>query len=220
MPDVIPQADADFNQFMQVFVPYVGGHAVNLGLTAPQATALNSVYTDWSDAYGAKRDAELAAEAATATKESAKAALMTLAREFINIIQTHPGITDDVRQLMGLPIPDTTRTRAPVPTTKPVVTVDTRQHLQHVVHWRDESKPKSKAKPKGVRGAVIRVFVGPTPPADPKEFEWVALDSATPYLLVHDAGDAGKLAHYALCWENTHSEDGPWSDVITATITA
>jgi len=32
--------------------------------------------------------------------------------------------------------------------------------------------------------------------------------------------DAGKTAYYALRWENTRGETGPWSDVVSATILA
>jgi hypothetical protein len=62
------------------------------------------------------------------------------------------------------------------------------------------------------------VWVGPKPPADLKLFRWVALDSATPYLVVHEAANAGKTAYYALRWENTRAEAGPWSDLTSATI--
>jgi hypothetical protein len=41
----------------------------------------------------------------------------------------------------------------------------------------------------------------------------VALDSATPYLMVHEGADVGKTAYYALRWENTRGESGPWSNV-------
>jgi len=106
-----------------------------------------------------------------------------------------------------------------VPTTRPVGQVDTSQRLQHTISWRDESSPNSKAKPAGVRGAEIYLFIGPTPPADPSLAHFVALDTASPYLLVHEAADAGKFAHYLLRWVNTRSEPGPWSETISATIT-
>ena len=52
------------------------------------------------------------------------------------------------------------------------------------------------------------------------EFHLVAMDTATPYLLEHAAGDAGKLASYLLRWENTRGEFGPWSETASATIPA
>jgi hypothetical protein len=53
---------------------------------------------------------------------------------------------------------------------------------------------------------------------DPSQAHFVALDTSTPYLLEHDAADAGKLAHYLLRWVNTRSETGPWSETVSATI--
>lgn len=84
---------------------------------------------------------------------------------------------------------------------------------------RDESMPNSEAKPVGARGAEIGGFIGPTPTSDPAQAHFVALDTASPYLLVHEAADAGKLAHYLLRWVNTRSEPGPWSEPLSATIT-
>ena len=220
MADVFPESDAGFNTFMNQFVPYVAAHAANLGVSTGAATAMTNGLGLWNDALSDDQAKATAAKAATVVKNDTKNALAALARPAIQTIQNNPNVTDEVRQLMGLPIPDRTHTRVPVPTTRPVVRVETREHLQHVVHWRDEATPKSKAKPKGVRGAQVRVHIGPNPPGDLEEFVWVALDSATPYLVAHAAGDAGKMAYYALRWENTRGETGPWSDVVSATIPA
>ena len=69
-------------------------------------------------------------------------------------------------------------------------------------------------------GAQIWCAVGPTPPADPKLYQFAALDTATPYLLRHDAADGGKIAHYIVRWVNTQNQFGPWSETVSATIGA
>ena len=219
MPDFIPHADEDFSVFMNTFINYVTAHAVNLGVPPATATALSDALLVWTDSLSAHETTQIAATSARTTKDSARDALTIIARTTIRSIQANPTVSDEIRALMGLPIRDTTGTRAPVPTTKPVGQVDTSQRLQHTISWRDESSPTSKAKPPGVRGAEIWVFVGPTPPTDPALAHFVALDTASPYLLVHKATDAGKLAHYLLRWVNTRSEPGPWSETISATIT-
>ena len=204
--------------FMNQFVPYVAAHAVQVGISTGAAAGLTAGLQNWNDGLADDQTKAAAAKAATAAKNDAKDALASLARPAIQTIQNNPAVTDEVRQLMGLPIPDRTRTRVPVPATRPAVQVESRPSFEHVVNWRDEMTPKSKAKPKGVRGAQIWVWIGPNPPADPAGFKWLALDSATPYLQVHDAGDVGKTAHYALRWENTRGETGPWSVVVSATV--
>jgi hypothetical protein len=219
MPDFIPHADDEFSVFINNFVNYVAAHAVNLGVPPATATALSNGLLLWTDSLAAHETAQIAATSARTTKDSARDALTIITRTTARSIQANPTVSDEIRALMGLPIRDDTRTRPPVPTTKPIGQVDTSQRLQHTLHWRDETMPNSKAKPTGVRGAEIWVFVGPTPPTDPAQAHFVALDTASPYMLVHDPSDAGKFAHYLLRWVNTRSEPGPWSETISATIT-
>jgi hypothetical protein len=65
---------------------------------------------------------------------------------------------------------------------------------------------------------VISAQSGPIPPADPGQCHFVALDTSSPYLLVHDPADAGKTAHYMMRWVNTRNQPGPWSETVSATI--
>ncbi len=127
--------------------------------------------------------------------------------------------TAEHRAGLGLPALDGTRTTAPAPTSKPVIIkVDSTQRLIHIVHWVDENTPGSKAKPPGVKRAILllKIGVAPTGPADMPE---AAADSATPYLMQFDAADAGKTAHWAICWENSAGQRGPCSAVTSWTIT-
>ena len=79
---------------------------------------------------------------------------------------------------------------------------------------------KRKAKPAGVMGAEIWVLIGPTPPVDPGELTFLAVDMRTPYTTDFDGADGGKQAHYMLRWVNTRGETGPWTETATATIGA
>jgi len=108
---------------------------------------------------------------------------------------------------------------APAPTTRPVVTVDTSQRLQHTLHFFDETTPNSRAKPDGVKGAEIRRAVADAPVNDPEQMDFLALDSATPYVAQYTAAEAGKTASYIIRWVNRRDEPGPWSQTVSATIT-
>ena len=48
------------------------------------------------------------------------------------------------------------------------------------------------------------------PPADPGEIGFVAMDTASPYIVEYDGADGGKTAHYMLRWVRTGGEKGPW----------
>jgi hypothetical protein len=219
MSDPIPRSDTDFTTFANTFVNYVAAHAVALGVAPATATALTDNLLLWTDSFAAHQTAQTNALAARATKDTSRATLEGLIRPTAQVIQTNPAVSDEQRVSAGLPIRDATRTRVAVPTSRPVGQVDTSQRLQHSISWRDESAPNSKAKPAGVRGAEIWLYVGAAPPSDPALAHFVALDTASPYVLEHDAADAGKLAHYLLRWVNTRSEPGPWSETVSATIT-
>jgi hypothetical protein len=71
-----------------------------------------------------------------------------------------------------------------------------------------------------VRGAEIWCAVGPTPPANPVQYRFLALGTDAPHLVEHAAADAGQMAHYLVRWVNTRGQPGPWSETISATIVA
>lgn len=120
---------------------------------------------------------------------------------------------------MGIRVPDREPTPSPVPETRPIGIVDTSQRLQHTISFVDETTPKSKAKPYGVYGCEIWFKIGDTPPADPSELNFAALDTASPYMLVFSGSDVGKTTHYMLRWVNTRGQAGPWSETVSAVIT-
>ncbi len=181
---------------------------------------LNDLLDNWTGGYAAHQTAQAAAEAAASVKDAARATITASARTIAAILQTSTTVTDEQRLLAGLPVHDKTRTRPPVPTTRPVATIDTSERMRHTINWHDENTPNSKGKPDGVHAAEIRCFIGATPPTDPDQYDFVALDTGTPYLLEHKPADASGLATYILRWGNTRNEFGPWSEMVSATITA
>ena len=217
----MPRPDDGFNELASAFVDFANGHGTSVGLSAGEVTALNAAFTsNWSTKYAAHQAAAAAALGARASKDGARAALAALIRRAAARMQVHPAMTDAWRADAHLPIYDKTRTRAPVPASRPLVEVDTGSRLQHTIRWRDETSATSRAKPRGVKGAEIWYFIGPTPPSDPEKCKFAALDSATPHLMEHDPADAGKLCHYLLRWVNSRGEAGPWSETVSATIGA
>jgi hypothetical protein len=126
-------------------------------------------------------------------------------------------LTQDDRNTLNLPERSTTATPAAVPTTKPLVTIDTSNRLEHTINFRDENG--NLAKPQGVRGCQIWVKIGASA-KDPDELKYLATDTKTPYVYHFEGANAGKPAYYWLRWENTRGETGPWSDEVMGTIGA
>jgi hypothetical protein len=221
MADYIPAGDGQFDAWQTNFVAYAVANAVALGLDPlvdiPPLTAAQGV---WATEYPANTAAQAAAEAARQAKVGARGAFEGVVRPLVARLQASPDVDDTERQALGITVRDTIPTPVEPPETRPVVSVDTRQRLQHTIGFADEATPTRKAKPAGVRGAQIWVKIGDPAPVDPSELTFLATDTRTPYVATFEGADANKVAHYMLRWESTRGETGPWSETASATIGA
>ncbi len=221
MPDYIPRPDGGFDAWQANFVTYASANAAALGLDPlTDIPPLTAAQTAWSTDYAANTAAQAAAQAARQGKEGARSAYEGLIRPLVGVLQASAAVDNIERKALGITVPDTTPTPVGPPTSRPVVTVDTSQRLQHSIAFADETTLTSRAKPDGVRGAQIWVKIGDPPPVDPDELTFLATDTRTPYVANFDGADANKVAHYMLRWESTRGDVGPWSETASATIGA
>jgi hypothetical protein len=218
MAGYLPDSDGAFDTWVENFVAVVTANPTNYGLTAAQVTPLTALLATWNTAYSDQETAHAAAGGATAAKTTAHDELAALVRQLVQIIQTSVTVTNEDKVAAGVPIRDTTKTPAPVPSTAPSGRIEVTNRLEHTLHFVDSATPTVKAKPAGVRGCQIWVKIGTTPPANASELTYLATDTSTPYVAQFEAADAGKTAYYWLRWENTRGQTGPWSAMISATI--
>lgn len=61
---------------------------------------------------------------------------------------------------------------------------------------------------------------GEAAPSGADGLSFLSLDTATPYIAEYDGKDGGKTAHYMLRWVKSSGDKGPWSETVSATITA
>ncbi|MEZ6113742.1 MAG: hypothetical protein R3C99_22430 [Pirellulaceae bacterium] len=219
MPDYIPGSDADFDGFTVNLTTTINANLADYGLDAADVETLSAAQDAWNSAFPAYSAAVSAADAALAAKNSARESLSTAVREVVRRIQANSSVTDAARAAIGVTVADTTKTPAAVPTTSPIGRVEQPNRLQHVIHFVDSATPTSKAKPAGIRGCQIWMKLGATPPASASELQYLATDTRTPYTVQFESSDANQTAHYWLRWENTRGQTGPWSPVVSATVT-
>lgn len=229
MPDYIPASDAEFNAWQANFITYANANQAALGLVAADLANVILAQLSWMPSLTAHVAAQANAQSVRATKDANRAALEALIRALVRRLQASPDVDDAERAALGITVPDTGATAAASPTTRPICQVDTAQRLRHTIDFTDESTPTRKAKPAGVLGAeLIRAapvrkrfaLLGPTPPVDPGELTFLAVDTRSPYTRDYPGSEGGKQAHYMLRWGNTRGETGPWSETATATIGA
>jgi hypothetical protein len=220
MADYIPSGDGEFDTFVENFASYINGHLADFGLVAGDMAAINAALVIWNAAFAAHEPAQAAATAATQAKETARNALVALIRALVKIIQAKGTVvTAASKQAINITVADTIKTPVPVPTTAPVGRVEISNVREHTIHFADSTTPTSKAKPAGVRGCQIWVKIGTTPPASASEMVYRVTDTSSPFTNKFEPADAGKTAYYWLRWENSKGETGPWSAMVSSTIT-
>lgn len=219
MADYIPGPDADFTIWLKTFLLALQARQETLNVLDPELEALSQSSLEWDRAIAAHNAAQAAAATATSHKQLTRDRLEELVRAAVRRVQTHAAIQDSDRRALGINIPSG-RTQAPAPTTHPLPQVNTSQRLRHTIHFTDELTPNSRAKPAGVRGCEIWGKVSDAPITDPAQLNFLGLSTATPHVVEYTGADAGKIAHYMLRWVNARGEKGPWSQTVSATVTA
>lgn len=220
MADYIPAPDADFHAWQLNFVSYASANLAALGLVAGDLTPVTTAQSTWGTAYPAHVSAQGNAQGATQTKKNARDAYVAALRPLVKRLQASAAVDAAEKANLGITVPDTEPTPTGPPTTRPLGKVDCGERLQHTIAFMDETTPTSKSKPAGVLGAEIWVKIGSPAPVDPAELAFLALDTKTPYVTEFAGADGGKMAHYMLRWINAKGDKGPWSETVSATITA
>ncbi len=224
MADYLPGSDTGFQAWAENFATYAGAHLVELGIAPPDIIPIAAGRADFDTKMSANVAAQQAAQAARQAKDDSRDSLETAIRALVKRLQVSSSVDDTERAALGITVPDRVRTASAGDiSTRPVGMVDTSQRLRHEIRFSDEATPTSRAKPKGIMGCEIWVKVLPTGEAAPvgaDGLSFVTLDTASPYTAVYDGTDGGKTAHYMLRWVKSSDDKGPWSETISATITA
>ncbi len=215
-----PTKEAELNNYFGNSVPYLVANATRLGVSTAHVSALNIGLNDWGSNYSSSTDPNLRTRTITLQKDASKKTLMDTMREVFDDIPQSKLTTAD-RNTLHLPERQPP-SKAPIPDSRPVVSVNTSERRQHTITFKDNGPAAGHAKPHGVRGCQIWVYISAdgTEPTPDAQYHYLATDTASPYVATYEASDGGKNAYYMLRWENTRGETGPWSETVMATITA
>jgi hypothetical protein len=224
MADYIPDADNQFKAWADNFIDHANAHLAGLGLAAGDLAELVNMHSDFNSKLAEHVTAKQAAHAARQAKDTSRNEFKAEIRKLVKLLQASSDIDNSERQSLGITVADTIRTANTADIkTRPVGRVDTSQRLQHKIRFNDESTPTKRAKPAGIMGCEIWVQVlsaGDAPSADIDDYNFVALDTSSPHVVSYDGADGGKTAHYMLRWTKRGDVKGPWSETVSATITA
>ena len=224
MADYIPRSDTEFQAWVDNFVSYANVHLVELGIVPGDMMPIVAGQGNFATNMAANFTAQQAAQSARQAKDASRETLESLIRVLVRQLQASGDVDNSERAALGITVPDTIRTTAVGGIdTRPIGAVDTSQRLRHEIRFSDEATPTSRAKPAGIMGCEVWVKVAATgepAPTNADELSFLSTDTASPYVAEYDGANGGKTAHYMLRWVKSSGEKGPWSETISATITA
>lgn len=218
----IPAKLTDQQAWLANFQLYVRDNFLALGLTQADADAVDASITAYINAYTLAQTAETRTPATIAGFVAQQENTLVLVRQYAQIVNNNPAVTDEARAAAQITIRKTDKTPISAPVTWPVLTILAALPLQHKISYRDSSAPtlKVRAKPFGATHMALYRHVGATPPADPADAPFVALYTRVPFYVEQDPANVGQTAYYYGRWVTGTGLEGPLSPVAAMTIAA
>ena len=207
--------EAELLQWSTAFENTITAAPTTYGLTAAQATAYAILHTAFSNAYEIAINPNTNSKTNVEAKNTAKQNLLYGpggAWQLVNIVQSWPGINNDLRSTLNIRIPDASPTPVPPPTESPVIDVVSTYGttIKVKVHQASEGPKTPSGKPDGVKGASVCWFVGENPPADPSLFHFGANTTKNVVDIVLPATTTpGAKVWLTGFWFNNKMQSGP-----------
>jgi hypothetical protein len=211
--DFIPRTDEQFHIWLKTLLACVqtGQSAWNI----PQAPLdeLQTLSAGFENALAVAENPSTRTKVTVQAKNDARKAVESKLRPFLKAYVTYnPAVANADRDAMGLPIHKTTRTNVPVPKTTVEAEISLPSPGVVEISYHD-AESGHRAKPDGVHGAEVAWAILAAPPVDWKELTRSSFDTQSPLRLTFEGDDRGKTLYFALRWENTRGEKGPWSEI-------
>ena len=219
--DYIPHEQSVFFNWQDNLLNVIVAESVGWGILPADLIALQGLQTIYVDAYhvGSKE------QKLTRTAGQAQA-LRTAQENYIDGIRNfnsqwisrNPLVTDAQKVDLGVTVRDTEPTRIDAAGFAPQLVVDKISVGVHTLRFSNPEDPHSKKMPTGHK-IILRTAVGTADIPD-SEIPWSGSETVTRFLhdVSYTSADKGKTAYYNACYESTHGERGPWSDIIDAIV--
>jgi hypothetical protein len=151
-------------------------------------------------------------------KHEKMARLIHLEEVFVrNNLQNNDAMTNNGREALRIPIYDTKPTPHPAPQTIPDIVIETPLPRMVRIKFRAVGA-KRWAKPQYVHGLECLWVISEKAPAKIEELLRSSFATRSPLELSFDEDERGKRLYFAVRWENSTVNKGPWSDIAFAII--
>jgi hypothetical protein len=213
-----PRREADLVSFTGNFKTKITAGPTPLGLVASQCTAYGLLSDDFVAKWNVVQDPETRTRPNLLLKDAAKQALLENLRELARIIQNHPGVTNAMREELGLPLRSSEPTPVPIPGTTPLLTVEKVLGHQITVKIKD-STGERRGKPQGVQSAHVFYATGATPP--PAGEAWAFAGDVTrqkAIIILPSTIAQGAKVYLCAAWQNYRGMTGPACTPVVANV--
>jgi hypothetical protein len=216
--DYIPKSDGKFLEWVVALFLYVRAHMIEWNITEVQLMPVDEQIAIYEAAYRRAEDPNRG-KADVFAKNQARDTLKRTVRAFVKAwLAYNPAISDEDRERMALPVHKTTRTPAPVATIYPTFAINSGTIRRLLIDFFDPES-RSKGKPFGQHGVEVAWGVFDLPQTvHLRDLTHSTFATHSPALFEFEDEQRGKTVYFALRWENTRGEKGPWSEIVSAII--
>jgi hypothetical protein len=216
--DFIPKADRTFLTWLKTLIAYLQSKYATWNIPQTEVDELGTLTTTFEQTLEIAETPSTRTKVTVQAKKDARKAVESKTRIVLKAYVTYnPAVTNADRDAMELPIHKTSRTPVPVILSVPKAEVKLPSPAVVEIIFYDSEK-QGKAKPAGAHGVEVDYAILDTPPDDWKQLVHSIFDTRSPLRLTFDGTDRGKTLYFALRWENTRGEKGPWSEIYNTII--
>ena len=219
--DYIPSSEAERIAWLLHFNTWMQANGASYGFTPQELTDLDTLATTAKTDYDDCADKEASYRAGVQAKKHSIADAIALSRADVRRLQADPNMTDAIRALAEITVPDTTPTPespdAIEEVTPPETVLDWSKRLRVTVHFGlNPHNENENGKPDGVYGGFIQYHRGGLPEHE-ADWQTLDIDTASPYVhVVHE--DEPITYAYRACWVDKKMKKGPYGDPAECTV--
>jgi hypothetical protein len=210
--------------FLKIFIRYLAenmerfGMGVDTVLGKHIALDLFPKATEYFETHERYRDESNRTPALAALMQECRNAIIPVLLEIARILKSYPPtiVTPEDLVHLGLP-PRSTGERHPsgIATLPPDVHLDSSIPRRLSFSFFDASGTRKKGKPAGQHGVEIRwiLLPSPSPAITLRDLTRSSFDTRSPYTHEFEEDERGHILYFALRWENTRGEKGPFGEI-------
>ncbi len=219
MKDYLNMDDEGLAAFAATFTDGVGEMAAMMNLPAARAVELSETAAEFKETLLEIGMARAHQKSLTNKKNDVRKKLKQQIRSLATTARAHDKVNEPELARLGLKVYDRIKTATAAPENEPHIIIAIEPHRRHLIKIFDFADSTSRAKPKGVSGAEIWVYVGAEDDQfDEKNMRYLGMATRGSLTHTHDAEDVGKQAFYLARWVNKRGMCGGWSNQASATI--